>query len=95
MSEPKVVYEVVVAGRTVYTVFAKFPNPDGDALCAAGRHTETRQLLVEGNASVGQFWWCACGQRRWHGLDAPGQETAVPAGDYERWLADSLAPRRD
>jgi hypothetical protein len=95
LSEPKVVYEVVVAGRTVYRVFDKRADPDGEARCAAGRHAETRQLLVEGDTSVGHFWWCACGKRRRHGLAEPGQETTVPADDYLRWLTDTLEPRRD
>ena len=95
MSERNVVYEVIVAGHQVYRVFAKRDDPTGAALCAECRHAETRQLLVEGDAQVGHFWWCACGQRRWHGLAEPGQETTVPADDYERWLADSRAPRGD
>jgi hypothetical protein len=89
LSEREVVDEVVVAGRNVYAVFAKGDDPVGLAACAEGRHAETRQLLVEGDAKVGHFWWCACGQRRWHGLEMPGQETAVPADDFDRWLADS------
>ena len=93
MSERNVVYEVIVAGRSIYRVFAKREDPVGMAACADGRHAQTRQHLVEGDAHVGSFWWCACGQRRWHGLEAPGQETAVAADDYEGWLADSVGRR--